>query len=306
MLTLLSKPAIQQKDFEMMDINQEKGYLCVLNFDEVNAAVPYLPISEELLYQSQNIRTSKFESHEGFDFITLNIPNSIDILQDTDQNGIYLRKNLLVFICEDKKLCQSIIDNFNSKDCKENTLSKILFDFFNLLTAKDTFQLESLEQEISNLEEELILSPKHDGLKEIMILRKKLLRLKRYYEQLYEVAQNLERNENELLDKKILHEFRSLTGRIDRLMHSVLNLRDYLSQVREAYQSQIDINLNNVMKIFTVITAIFLPLSLIAGWYGMNFNMPEYQSPYGYPIVIGISVLVVGFCIFLFKKNHWF
>ena len=74
MLTLLSKPAIQQKDFEMMDINQEKGYLCVLNFDEVNVASQYLPISEELLYQSQNIRTSKFESHEGFDFITLNTP----------------------------------------------------------------------------------------------------------------------------------------------------------------------------------------------------------------------------------------
>ena len=68
-------------------------------------------------------------------------------------------------------------------------------------------------------------------------------------------------------------------------MHSVLNLRDYLSQVREAYQSQIDINLNNVMKIFTVITAIFLPLSLIAGWYGMNFNMPEYQSPYGLSLI---------------------
>ena len=71
----------------------------------------------------------------------------------------------------------------------------------------------------------------------------------------------------------------------------VLNLRDYVTQVREAYQAQIDINLNKVMKIFTVITSIFLPLTLIVGWYGMNLKMPEYSWVYGYPFVIGLIVV---------------
>ena len=76
--------------------------------------------------------------------------------------------------------------------------------------------------------------------------------------------------------------------RVDRLFHSVLNLQDYVTEVREAYQAQVDINLNQLMKLFTVITTICLPLTLIAGWYGMNFPMPEYTSSIGYPMVIAL------------------
>ena len=92
-----------------------------------------------------------------------------------------------------------------------------------------------------------------------------------------------------MFDKRSLRAFRILAGKADRLYHNVLGLRDYVTQIREAYQAEVDINLNTTMKIFTVITAIFLPLTLVAGWYGMNFNMPEYQSPYGYPIVIAVT-----------------
>ncbi len=78
-------------------------------------------------------------------------------------------------------------------------------------------------------------------------------------------------------------------------------------QVREIYQSQIDIRQNQIMKVLTVVTTVFLPLSLIAGWYGMNFSgMPELQWPFGYPLVILISVLVVAVTCWFFKKKHYF
>ena len=65
-----------------------------------------------------------------------------------------------------------------------------------------------------------------------------------------------------------------------------------------------DYNLNNTMKIFTVVTTVFLPLSLIVGWYGMNFtNMPELTWKYGYLAVILLSVAVVIFCFWFFKKK---
>lgn len=59
------------------------------------------------------------------------------------------------------------------------------------------------------------------------------------------------------------------------------------------------------MKVFTIISGIFLPLTLLVGWYGMNFNMPEFQLKYGYPIVIGISVMIVVVCILFFRKKKW-
>ena len=59
------------------------------------------------------------------------------------------------------------------------------------------------------------------------------------------------------------------------------------------------------MKIFTVITAIFLPLTLIVGWYGMNLQMPEFQLPYTYPIVIVVSLLIVILSVFYFKRKNW-
>lgn len=80
---------------------------------------------------------------------------------------------------------------------------------------------------------------------------------------------------------------------------------EYLDQIRQSYEAQVDIEQNSLMKFFTVVTSIFLPLTLIAGWYGMNLMMPEFKWPYGYPFVIALSVAIVAFMIWLFRQNKW-
>lgn len=76
--------------------------------------------------------------------------------------------------------------------------------------------------------------------------------------------------------------------------------------MREAYQSRLSIKQNELMKLFTVVTVIFLPLTLIVGWYGMNFKfMPELYSPLGYPAVIFVSAAIVVWLIWYFKKKKW-
>lgn len=88
---------------------------------------------------------------------------------------------------------------------------------------------------------------------------------------------------------------------------TVINLRDYVSQVREAYQAQIDIGLNKIMKVFTVISAVFLPLTFLVGWYGMNFeSMPEFSWKYGYIFAIGLTLLIIVVCLVIFKRKKWF
>lgn len=83
--------------------------------------------------------------------------------------------------------------------------------------------------------------------------------------------------------------------------------REYALQIREMEQSQIDARQNRTMRILTVVTTIFFPLSLITGWYGMNFShMPELSAPHAYGILIVICAVIVLIEIWFFHKNNWF
>ena len=94
--------------------------------------------------------------------------------------------------------------------------------------------------------------------------------------------------------------------RLNRLQDETQLLREYASQVSSEYQAQVDIAQNRIMKLLTIVTTIFMPLSLIAGWYGMNFvNMPELNWPYGYPAVIALSALIVLGCVAYFRRKHF-
>ncbi len=101
--------------------------------------------------------------------------------------------------------------------------------------------------------------------------RQELLRLKRYYEQLDSIFDELAENENSLLGPETARRFSNLNNRTERYLNTVQSLRESVAQLREAYQSQLSIQQNDLMKIFTVVTAVFLPLTLLTGWYGMNF-----------------------------------
>lgn len=172
-------------------------------------------------------------------------------------------------------------------------------EFLLEMTANDVYKLESLENMIISLEDRLLMdnSPSKNGISDIIKVRKDLLKVKRYYEQMEFLSDELAAADPSFsfIDKKF-----------DRLLEFVLHLQEYIEAVREAYQSQIDIEQNNIMKVFTVITSIFLPLSLLAGWYGMNLQMPEYSSALAYPVVIAISTALVLVLLVIFKRKKWF
>ena len=96
------------------------------------------------------------------------------------------------------------------------------------------------------------------------------------------------------------------TDRCRRLQDITTTLRDYSVQVRDLYQSQLAVRQNNTVTVLTVITTIFMPLTLIVGWYGMNFKyMPELESPYAYPLVIAVSLLIIVASLLFFKYKKW-
>lgn len=268
---------------------------------------------EECLSSKQNPR---LEVYDEFSFGVINMMDS-DV---SNTEGLWLTAKELNFYITPKylilvaKLPNRLIENVK-KEVLENAdasnnyivnLSKILYILLHRLTSMDNIILKDIEARIALLEEQVMEEVRKDFTKEIIELRKQLLFLKRYYEPLLDIAEGLEENENGLIEKGALKYFRILKNRVERLNNNVLHLRDYVTQVREAYQAQVDISLNHIMKLFTVITAVFLPLTLIAGWYGMNFKyMPEISWVYGYPFAFGLSAAVALISLIYFKKHHY-
>lgn len=137
-------------------------------------------------------------------------------------------------------------------------------------------------------------------------MKKELLTLRNYYEQLMDIGEALEDNENEIFDEDYLRYISNFTQKTNRLRDDVELLRGSVVHLQDAYQSYIDLKLNHTMQIFTAVTTIFFPLTVIVGWYGMNFkNMPELYWKYGYLFVIVLSIVVVTVITVIVKKKKW-
>lgn len=234
-------------------------------------------------------QVERFESHESFMLISFDWYNIDDAFAMPAQLMIYFSKEHLFFVCENDTLFAKVQALVKSCDEQDRTL----YTFFASLIKPDIDHLEALEDDITQLEDNMLVHTKSQYTQQIVLFRKELIRLKKYYEQLNSIFENLVENENGLICEVHLRYYVVLDNRLDRLFGAVVNLRDLVAQVREAYQAQIDIEQNAIMKVFTVITSIFLPLTLIVGWYGMNLQMPEFEWRFGYPVVIGDRKSVV-------------
>ena len=98
----------------------------------------------------------------------------------------------------------------------------------------------------------------------------------------------------------------NLCDQILTLSNESQQIWEYTSQIRDVYQQKLSVNQNNIMKVLTIVTTIFMPLTLITGWYGMNFSgMPELHWKYGYPAIILVSVAVVVLSLWVCKKKKF-
>ncbi len=244
----------------------------------------------------------RLECLDGFDLISFDWYNIFDMEIKSKKIVIYFTKEELFFICENKE-CLNMVE----KKVKElSSTEKTLSGFFVELLKMDMEYLDTLEDNIFEFEDVLLMKSKIQCAQDLISFRRTLSRLKRYYEQLNSIIEELIENENDLITNEHLKYFKVVDNRVDRLFLVVMHMQDYVSQVREAYQAQVDIEQNRLMKVFTVITSIFLPLTLLVGWYGMNLKMPEYEWEWGYLFVIIVSLIVFIISMMIFKKKKWF
>lgn len=293
-------------DYESFVSDRDSEYWLILNPEELKEKNEYFRFNYHTVNDCiHNDDTPKIEIYENYSFGILNIIDAAEDIYKFDELDFYLTNNYLVLITKrDLGIIDEIKRDIHTKGSMNLGLDKILYSLIDKMTIKDINMLSTLEAEISDVEVDVLEGKTKDYISDIVDLKKKLLFLKKHYEPLLDIIEDLTENGNNVLEQKSINNFVILFNRIDRLNRKVGNLRDYVTQIRESYQAQLDLNLNNTMKLFTVITAIFLPLTLIVGWYGMNFTtMPELHWEYGYTFVIVLSISVLMLCLWFFKKK---
>ncbi|MBQ8161925.1 MAG: magnesium transporter CorA [Clostridia bacterium] len=185
-------------------------------------------------------------------------------------------------------------------------LERFLYDFLELLILDDRRYMDETEKELNAIEEMIVQGEGESTLTRINEIRGELLDLHGYYSQLIDLGQELEENENGFFQEEQLRYFDLFTSRVERLQSDVTSLREFTVQLRDLMQAQNDARQNHIMTVLTVVTTIFMPLTLITGWYGMNFeHMPELSADHGYTVVITLSLLIVILSLLYFKKKKW-
>ena len=208
---------------------------------------------------------------------------------------------------DDTGYAQSLVDSIQrTKKWRLPSLERFLYDFLEKIIEGDLSLLEAYEHRLNAIEDAVLKSGMDDLPPELNDIRGDLLDLRVHYEQLIDLGQELEENENGFFDPDNLRYFRLFTERVMRLKDMVTSLRDYTIQLRDLIHTRLEARQNKIMTLLTVITSIFMPLSLIAGWYGMNFtHMPELSWPGSYPVVILVSIAIVVVCLIWFKRKKW-
>ena len=214
----------------------------------------------------------------------------------------YMTEQELIFI-EDTGELKPWVKSLLPKLNNASTPELLLLQFMQLAVENDILYLSHIEKELEIMEDRLLTDIPDDFFGTLTRHRRKLSELNAYYEQLTAMSDTISS-----LDPPApiaaAEQWSRFSMQTERLESHVHLLQENVIQLRELYQAQLDAKQNKVMCILTVVTTLFLPLSLLTGWYGMNFaNMPELHWRYAYPCVIAITVAIIVFEIIYFKKK---
>lgn len=284
----------------------------------LKASVPYVAVLSQVEWEKEK---EKFSMGIDLDMVIEMETTKAEINYDSltgsfsipDRNCIYGPRKEFVFALDEKGIV--FIDETGyvekkieviqkNKKWRLPSLERFIYDFMEQIVTGDLKMLENYESRLEKLEDDILADRYENVIETLNDVRSDLLELRTHYEQMIDLGQELEENENNFFNPKNLRFFKLITSRIERYKDQVLALREYSMQIRDLYQTQIDVKQNKTMTILTVITTIFFPLSIITGWYGMNFEyMPELAYEFAYPILACVCILIIVTGLVVSKKN---
>ena len=284
----------------------DEQFVAILTADEWEKNRDLFDMGIDLDLTPEDIHNTKIEVNYDSLTGTFVLPDKTQPSTADHKFAFALDEKGIVFI-DDSGTVLPIVEGIrNSRQWKLPCLERFLYDFLETVVHGDLRMLEQYGNTLDRMEQDILEGVERAYNKEINGIRHDIRTRLMFYEQLLDLVQELEENENGFFKEENLRYFHLISNRMIRLNDVAASLRDYTLQLGDLYQAQIDLKQNRIMTILTVVTSIFLPLTLITGWYGMNFTyMPELDSPYGYPLVIASAVLIVILSLLYFKKKKW-
>ena len=282
-------------------------YVAILTTSEWARDRDRFDMGIELELDPGDIHNTKAEVNYDSLTGTFRIPDRENIGSKDYRFAFALDEKGIVFIDDSGKAEQLISAIRRTKRWRTPSLERFLYDFLEQIVENDLSVLESYEAELNLIEDSILLNTlKPEDLVKVNEIHSDIRKLLIHYEQIIDMTHELEENENGFFSEENLRYIHLFMNLLTRRHDSAAALRDHTMQVRDLYHAQLEVRQNRIMTLLTIVTTIFMPLTLIVGWYGMNFRyMPELEWRFGYPVVIGMSLFIAIACLLFFKKKKW-
>lgn len=227
---------------------------------------------------------------------------------ETEQVSFILFEDKLISIREFKSdIFNATIDRLNKgSTSRKKGADYLLHSLLDEIIDNHLVVMEYLGDRIDTTEEALLESPRKQILNQIYDLKRELIYISSFVWPMKSVVSNLSKYDHKVLDEKTYPYIRRLSEDLSQISDMISTYRDICSNMLDTYMSSIGNKTNDVMKVLTIFSTIFIPLTFIAGVYGMNFEyIPELDWRYSYAIFWAVSVIITIVMIRFFKRRDW-
>ena len=285
-----------------------------LEIEEVNKVCAHFGIHplfvEDILSIGQR---PKMDELNKMLFVLLNMLyfNGEDLSVENEQVSIILGENFVLSFQEDAT--RDVFNPVRAKLRMEGSkirISKSDYLFYSLIDMiVDNYFIimEKLGEKIEGLEDDITDRPNTQTLSKINFLRKEMMFLRRNVSPVREMVNGILRSESELIEERTEKYFKDVYDHIVQANELAENYRDMMINLQDLYLSNVNLRMNEVMKVMAVVTCLLAPATVIGGIFGMNFNkIPFLHNPEGFWLAVGLMLLIPVAMIWLFKKRGWF
>ena len=271
--------------------------------------VHYL-ITEDILSIGQR---PKMDEIDGLVFCLLNMMyfNQKDSAVETEQISIVLGKNFVISFQEDASR-----DVFNplrerlkvgGSKVRQQKADYLFYSLIDMIVDNYFVVMEKLGEKIEGLEEDIVRNANTRTLAKINMLRKEMIVLKRSIAPVRELVNGILRSDNELIEERTEKYFKDVYDHILQANELAENYRDMMMNLNDLYLSNVNLKMNEVMKVMTVVTCLLAPATVIGGIFGMNFEtIPLLHNKWGFFISVGLMLFIPLAMLRVFRKRGWF